>query len=127
MKLLANHFTRTHGYVALGFLLVFSGFTLFLVCHSKNNEGLLNIVVTTLATVTGPMVGAVARDCQSCCLKFSLSLLPWSGAFLAMGILFQIVPLPFQQFARAVRLTMWVLGLLGWFGGGVISFAHAFS
>lgn len=106
MKLLANHFTRTHGYVALGFLLVFSGFTLFLVCHSKNNEGLLNIVVTTLATVTGPMVGAVARDCQSCCLKFSLSLLPWSGAFLAMGILFQIVPLPFQQFARAVRLTM---------------------
>jgi hypothetical protein len=102
---------------------LFSGFTLFLVCQPKNNEGLVNIVVTTLATVSGPMVGAVARDCQSCCLKFSLSLLPWSGAFLATGILFQFVQLPFQRFAKTLRLTMWVLGLLGWFGGGVVSFA----
>jgi hypothetical protein len=127
MRLFENHFTRTHGYIALGFLLLFSSFTLFLVCHPKNNEGLANIVVTTLATVSGPMVGAVARDCQSCCLKFSLTLLPWSGAFLAVGALFQIVPLPFGRFARAVRLTLWCLGLLGWFGGGVISFGHAFS
>lgn len=127
MRFLATHFTRTHGYIALGFWLVFSGLTLFLVCQPKNNEGLVNIVVTTLATVSGPMVGAVARNCQSCCLKFSLSLLPWSGAFLATGILFQFVPLPFQRFAKALRLTMWVLGLLGWFGGGVVSFAHAFS
>lgn len=127
MRLMANPFTRTHGYIALGFLLVFSGFTLFLVCQPKNNEGVADIVVTALATATGPMVGAVARNCQSCCLKFSLSLMPWSGAFLATGILFQFVPLPFHRFARALRLTMWVLGLLGWFGGGVISFAHAFS
>ena len=127
MRLLANHFTRTHVYIAGGFLLVFSSFTLFLVCHPKNNEGLLNIVVTTLATVTGPMVGAVARGCQSCCLKFSLSLLPWSGAVLAAGILFQIVPLPFQRLAKTLRLMVWCVGLLGWFGGGVISFAHAFS
>jgi hypothetical protein len=69
----------------------------------------------------------VARDCQSCCLKFSLSLLPWSGACLAGGILFQIVPLPCQRFATALRLMMWCLGLLGWFGGGVVSFGHAFS
>ena len=122
-----NSFTRAHGFIALGFLVVFSGFTLFLVCHPKNNEGLANIVVTTLATVTGPMVGAVARDGQSCCLKFSLSLLPWSGAFLAVGTLFQIVPLPLRRFAPALRLTMWCLGLLGWFGGGVVSFLHAFS
>jgi hypothetical protein len=127
MNWLATHFTRTHGYITLGFLLVFSGFTLFLVCQPKNNEGLANIILTTLATVTGPMVGAVARGCQSCCLKFSLSLLPWSGAFLAVGILSQIVPLPFQRLANAVRLVVWCLGLLGWFGGGVISFGHAFS
>ncbi|MCL4180222.1 MAG: hypothetical protein KJ072_21075 [Verrucomicrobia bacterium] len=127
MRLLANHFTRTHGYIALGLLLVFSGFTLFLVCQPKNHESVANIVVTTLATVSGPMVGAVARDCQSCCLKFSLFLLPWSGAFLAAGTLIQFVPLPFQRFARALRLTVWCLGLLGWFGGGVVSFGHAFS
>jgi hypothetical protein len=33
MRILENHFTRAHGYLALGFLLVFSSFTLFLVCH----------------------------------------------------------------------------------------------
>lgn len=64
MRFLEHHFTRTHGYVALGFLMVFSSFTLFLVCHPKNSEGLANIVVTTLATVTGPMVGAVARGAR---------------------------------------------------------------
>jgi hypothetical protein len=127
VRLFRNQFTRTHGYIALAFLLVFGGFTLFLVCQPKNNEGLANIVITTLAVVTGPMVGAVARDFQSCCLEFSLSLLPWSGSFLAMGVLFQIVALPFQRFAKAVRLTVWCIGLLGWFGGGVVSFAHAFS
>lgn len=127
MRWLVNGFGRTQGYMALGLLVLFSGFTLFLVCQPKNKEGVAIIVGTTLATATGPMVGAVARNCQSCCLKFSLSLLPWSGAFLATGILFQFVPLPFQRFAKALRLTMWVLGLLGWFGGGVVSFAHAFS
>ncbi len=127
MRIIENHFGRAHGYIALGFLLVFGGFTLFLVCQPKNNEGLGNIVMTTIATVAGPMVGAVARDFQSCCLECSLTLLPWSGAILTVGILFQIVPLPFQRFARAVRLTIWCLGLLGWFGGGVISFGHAFS
>lgn len=127
MRLFKNQLTPTHGYIALGFLVVFGGFTLFQVCQPKNNEGLANIVVTTLATVSGPMVGAVARDCQSCCLKFSLSLLPWSGAFLVVGTLFQIVPLRFQRVAKAVRLTMWCFGLLGWFGGGVVSFGHAFS
>ena len=127
MRWLANRFGRTHGYIALGLLVLFSGFTLLLVCQPKNNEGVANIVVTTLATASGPMVGAVARNCQSCCLKFSLSLLPWSGAFLVTGTLFQFVPLRFQRLARTLRLTMWVLGLLGWFGGGVISFAHAFS
>jgi len=127
VRLFENHFTRAHGYLALGFLVVFTSSTLFLVCHPKNNEGLANLVITTLATVTGPMVGAVARNCQSCCLKFSLTLLPWSGAFLATGILFQFVPSSFQRFAKALRLTMWCFGLLGWFGGGVVSFGHAFS
>ena len=92
MRLFRNHVTRTHGYVALAFLVVFGGFTLFLVCQPKNNEGLANIVITTLAVVAGPMVGAVARDFQSCCLEFSLCLLPWSGAFLVAGALFQFVP-----------------------------------
>jgi hypothetical protein len=30
-----------------------------------------------------------------------------------------------RRFADALRLRMWRLGLLGWFGGGIVSFAHA--
>lgn len=127
VTLIENHFTRAHGYIALGFLIVFGGFTLFVVGQPKNHEGLTNIVITTLATVSGPMVGAVARECQSCCLRFSLSLLPWSGTFLAIGVLFQMVRLPFERFATTLRLTLWCVGLLAWFGSGLVSFGHAFS
>ena len=38
-----------------GFRLVFSGFTRFLVCQPKNNEGLANIILTTLAGMWWPV------------------------------------------------------------------------
>jgi hypothetical protein len=29
--------------------------------------------------------------------------------------------------ASALRMTLWIVGLLGWFFGGVVSFGHALN
>ena len=71
------------------------------------------------------MTGAIARNCHGCCPAFSLSLLPYCGAFLVGGTLPLFIKLPFQCGASAVMMSLWVLGLLGWFLGGIVSYAHA--
>ena len=43
------------------------------------------------------------------------------------GFLFQIIPLPFQRFSHTTRMALWCIGLLGWFGGALASFAHSLS
>ncbi len=71
------------------------------------------------------MTGAISRNCQSCCLAFSLSLLPYCGAILTLGTIPLFVRLPFRHGASVLRMALWVVGLLGWFLGGILSFFHA--
>jgi len=85
------------------------------------------VFLTTLASITGPMTGAISRGSQGCCLEFSLTLLPYCGGILLMGIIPQFVKWPFQRFAPACRYTLWILGWSGWFLSGIISFGHALS
>ena len=82
---------------------------------------------TTCGTILGPMTGAISRDCQSCCLKFSLSLLPYGGAFLVVGTIPLFIKFPFKRGASFLRMVFWVVGLLRWFLGGIVSFAHALN
>ncbi len=76
------------------------------------------MILTTLGTILGPMTGAISRNCQSCCLAFSLSLLPYCGAFLVVGTLPLFIKLPFKWGASALRMALWIVGLLGWFLAG---------
>jgi hypothetical protein len=85
------------------------------------------MVAATLGVVSGPFTGALARHFQSCCWRFSLALFPWCALFLGAGLLGQIVALPFERFERTVRMTLWCVGWLGWFGGAWVSLAHALS
>lgn len=115
MRRLFNHFSRVHLYLFLGFYVAFAAVTFLALNAGSVSDRRENwIVAATLGAVSGPFTGAIARHFQSCCLQFSLSA-PDCVAFGA-GVLFQIVTLPFQRFARAARLTLWCLGLLGWFG-----------
>ncbi|MFO0910494.1 MAG: hypothetical protein U0794_19475 [Isosphaeraceae bacterium] len=84
-------------------------------------------MLTTLATITGPFVGAIARNGQSCCLAASVGLALYSGPVLAATLLAQVVPLPEGRMANALRLSLWTVGWLVWFGSGLISFFHAFG
>jgi hypothetical protein len=127
MKLIQNHFTKAHFFVFLGLWLCFTAWTYWIAEHGieQHNHGRL-VTVTTLGTILGPMTRAISDDCQSCCLAFSLGLFPYCGVVLLLGTIPLFVKLPFGRGNTVVRTAAWLLGLLGWFLGGV-SFFHAFS
>jgi hypothetical protein len=128
MQRLFQNFSRVHLYIFLGFYLVFAALTFCVLNAGTESDRRENwIGRATIGAVSGPFTGAIARRLQSCCLKSSLSLFPYCATFLGAGILFQIVRLPFERFSRVARLTLWSLGLLGWFGGVWVSFFHALS
>ena len=128
MRRLFRHFSRAHLYLFLGFYLAFAAVTFFVLNAGSVSDRRENaIAAATIGVVSGPFTGAIARHFQSCCLRFSVAILPYSAAILGAGVLFQVVPLPFQRLARATQLTLWCLGWLGWFGGALVSFAHALS
>ena len=77
------------------------------------------------AIVLGPLSGGFLRDWQSCCARNSLELLPWSLAAVAVGVGLQFAVAPTSTVRSVVRWLGWMLALLGWFGGAVVSDLHA--
>lgn len=121
-------FDRAH---LVSFLTLYTLFALltFLALRpaEKQNATLPKALLVAAGAVSGPFTGAMARGFQSCCWRNSLQLAPYCGGILMIGTVLQWVPMPFQAGQRLVRLTLWLVGWLGWFGGGLVSFAHALS
>jgi hypothetical protein len=115
-------------YVLLSLLVPFTALT-YLAVSSGSPSDVRDrpVVTTTLATITGPFVGAIARYGQSCCLRFSLTLAAVCGPVLALGLIAQMFPLPFGHGQPTVRIGLWTLGWLVWLMSGQVSFLHAFS
>lgn len=120
---------RWHAWVAVGLWLAFSvlNLTVVLVAADRAAERPRTVIATTAATLLGPMPGAVCRDFQGCCLDFSLSLLPYCLGGLLAGLAVQLIVPPRGRLAGAARVGSWIIGLVAWFGGGIVSFAHALS
>ncbi len=81
----------------------------------------------TALVASGPFIGAIARPSQASCVAFSWALLPYCAGILLMGVIPQFVQLPFKRGASTVQLVFWVLGWLGWLGGGFVSLIYALS
>jgi hypothetical protein len=122
-----KNFTSAHRTIFLVMWAVFAALTFTVtainVPHGPNNYG--EVIWATIGTLAGPMPGALSRGCQSCCLRFSLGLFPYAGVALLIAVLPQFMPWATGRIGQAVRLIFWTLGLLGWFGTGIISFGHA--
>ena len=83
------------------------------------------VLQATLGTISGPLVGAISRDFQGCCLKFYFTVMAFCGPVLGIGVLAQFIPIPDWKRIRGVRTGLWVFGWLVWFAGGIVSFGHA--
>ena len=127
MNIFENNFSRKHLYIFLAIWILFTIAT-FVITNAGLGGGedhYKYVILTTAATFTGPMTGAISRGWQSCCTEFSLILMMFCAPALLLGILFQLIRLPFKKSAAAIRLSLWIIGLLIWFLGGLFSFAHA--
>lgn len=122
-----NNFTRWHVRVAFALWLAFAALTLVILLRGLDHAAQrpLTVAATVAGSALGPMSGAISRGLQPCCLAFSLSLMPFCLAALAVATAAQFVRLPEVSWVRMARLAIWAAGLMLWFGGGIVSFAHA--
>jgi hypothetical protein len=120
--------SRAHWSILLGLLLPFTALT-YLAVRSGSPSDVRDrpVALTTLASIAGPFVGAIARNGQSCCLQYSLTLAAACGPVLALGLIAQVLPLPFGRCQWTVRIGLWTFGWLVWIMSGPDSFLHAFS
>ena len=122
-----NNFTRVHGFVAAGLLAMVMAFVLF--CCLMNwraiGHDLPLVLKATLATVTGPFDGTIARPGDGAAWMAARWCLPACATFLVLAIACQVVPLPFRRGAFAVRIGTWAIGLFVWLLGAVPSLLNA--
>ena len=91
---------------------------------TDDNNRAARIVISSFGIVLGPFVGALNRGFQSCCVEFSVYLLPWGAIPLALGVGLHLWKRPSSA---VFRLVFWTIGWLAWFATGLLSFAHALS
>ncbi len=126
MNIFENNFSKRHLHIFLTILIFFTIANFAILCAAMDSwDNFKYVFLTTAATITGPMTGAIARQWQSCCTEFSLKIMMFCAPVLMLGILFQFLKLPFTKFAAAIRLFLWIVCLMIWFLGGIISFGHA--
>jgi hypothetical protein len=128
MPRLFRNFTRIHGYVTGGVLAVF--FLLSILCclfASVPRQSAGHTIVVTLGIVTGPFAGGLARSEEPDRWGTARLLLPFSAPFLAVALLCQVLPLPFQRGATAFRVVTWFIGLVVWLGAAILSLLNAYD
>jgi hypothetical protein len=125
MNIFENNFSKRHLHIFLTILILFTIANFAILCAAMDSwDNFKYVVLTTAATITGPLTGAIARQWQSCCAEFSLKIMMFCAPVLLFGTIFQLIKLPFKK-ASAIRLSIWFICLLMWFLGGILSFGHA--
>ena len=122
-----NNFTRLHGFIAGGLLAAFMALVLF--CCLMNwraiGHDLPLVLRATLATVTGPFDGPIARPGDGAAWMATRWCLPACAFFLVLAVLCQVAPLPFRRGAIAFRVGTWTVGLFVLLSGAVPSLLNA--
>lgn len=123
-----NPFRRTHFYILAAAIVVFSASTLVILMLQSTSDWHHNRnLAATVLTLSGPFTGAIARPDSSSTLGFCWTLFPYSVGLLLAGLVLQFIRLPSKWGTHTAQLVFWILGLLGWFGSGVVSLLYALS
>ena len=124
-----SNFTWAHLCVFLVTWFGFTVLTLYILSRGLDDaqSRLLFVLSTSVASVSGPLTGAISRGFQGCCLEFSVWLMPYCATGLGIALLVHVSSTSSSLWMRSVRLLTWTIGLFIWFAGGIVSFGHALS
>jgi hypothetical protein len=113
-------FRKIHFYIFLAFDLAYSSLTFLAISPGDWSSWDSHPYRGILLTFSGPFSTAIfqPRDAH---WNTAWGLFPYCAPFLLWGIFCQLVRLPFQRDPQWVAIAMWVIGLLAWFNGGVLS------
>ena len=127
MLRLGNNFTHTHGLVFARLLAAFMALVLLFCLMNWRAIGhnLPLVLRATLATVTGPFDGTIARPGDGAAWMAAWFCLPACASFPLLAVLGQLVPWPFRRGAFAFRIGTWTIGWFVWFAGAVPSLLNA--
>ena len=122
-----NNFTRVHAFVAGGLLAAFMAFVLFICLENWRAIGqdVPIVVRATLATVTGPFDGTIARPGDGAAWIAARWCLPVCAPSLLLAVLCQFTALPFRRGAYAFRIGTWTVGCFIWLAGAIPSLMNA--
>ena len=85
------------------------------------------VAISTLMSVTGPLVGGISRSGQGCCMEVSWKVAAMAAPFLLIGIAAQILPWSRHPLAVGMKYFLWIAGWVLWFASGILPMGHAFS
>ncbi|HLH54364.1 MAG TPA: hypothetical protein VKY92_12190 [Verrucomicrobiae bacterium] len=126
MSPFGNNFTRVHAFVAGGLLAAFMALVLFgCLMGWEHIRDLPLVLRATLAVVTGPFDGPIARPGDWAAWMAARWCLPVCASFLVLGALCQLIPLPFRRGAFAFRIGTWTVGWFLWLAGAILSLMNA--
>ena len=122
-------FSATHWWIIATLWLMWTIIYMSLVvAHQRDDsERLKSLMLTPLTTVVAPLIGAMLRGFQGCCLQVSLCVLFWALPIPIGAALLQWYGNPDHQILRIVRLLIWMIAWMLWFASGILSFGHAMS
>lgn len=85
------------------------------------------VVISTLLSITSPLIGGISRGGQGCCMLISWQVAAFAAPFLLIGVVAQILPWPRHPIAQGMKYFLWVAGWVIWFASGIVPMGHAFS
>lgn len=122
-------FSETHWWIVAILWFVWTIFYMFVVVsHQRGDpEWLRSLMLTPLFTAVAPLMGAMLRGFQGCCLQVSLEVLMWAVPVPISAALLQWSWNPEHQIRRIVRLLIWLIAWMLWFASGILPLGHAMS
>ncbi len=122
-------FSATHLWIIATLWLMWTFIYMFLVvAHQRDYpERLKSLMLTPLITAVAPLMGAMLRGFQGCCLQVSLGVLMWALPIPIGVVLLQWNWNSQHQILRIVRLLIWLIAWMLWFASGMVSLGHAMS
>lgn len=122
-------FSATHWWIiaTLWFVWTLIYMSLVIVHQSNDPERLKSLMLTPLFTAVAPLLGAMLRGFQGCCLQVSLSVLYWALPIPMAAVLLQWCWNPMHLILRIVRMLIWLTAWMLWFAAGILPLGHAMS